>query len=193
MLNEQEIRRLIAEAQQGDAVALERIFREFKPFRYNLARRFMGKGIENEDVMQEVDCAFIESVLDYDPSFNSPPKLHIVSKTSRCVLGFYRKELLHRNRFVPRGLLSEDDIYWKALMASTASRQHPSFDVDDSRVDIAVFLEKLDPFDRVVFELAFEHGFTQCEIAESLGTYRSKVQRSLATTKVRLKEFLEHF
>mgnify|MGYP000866051863 CR=1 FL=1 len=186
-LNESQVRRLVTLAQSGNHEAIKTLLRAFRPFRKRLANKFsineFYKGSNVEDINRQVDFFFTSAVLDYDPSFNSPAILHIVSKTNRDMLDFYRKELIYQERFVSYGGLSD-------MPSGPMDDTVTDIEMAEIRADIANALKGCRERDKKIFLLYFYEELTQEEIAVILGISRARVQRSIARTRKILQSYL---
>lgn len=174
MISEKEVAKLVEESQQNNKESLNKLFDVFKPFRYNLASKYVDKGVDYDDICQQVDMFFVMSVLDYDSNLCDSPVLHITSKTRRMISDYYRRELLYQKRFSFYGLsyniegqlVYEQDNNW-------------------------ILYEEVEDFtelERDVFDLYVKCDLTQAEVAEILGYSREWIRDIFAKIKEKLKK-----
>ena len=85
------VRWLVSKAQNGDQQALEKLLDKFLPLRKALATHWRGKtpnnskGIEWDDLVQQVALLFIEEVYRFDPAKSPDPVLHLSVALRRSV------------------------------------------------------------------------------------------------------------
>ena len=60
---------LIGRAHQGDKVARDTLFKENEGLIYSVARRFLGRGVEMEDLFQIGSIGLLKAVDHFDPSY----------------------------------------------------------------------------------------------------------------------------
>ena len=60
---------LIGRAHQGDKVARDTLFEENTGLIYSVARRFLGRGVEMEDLFQIGSIGLLKAVDKFDPAF----------------------------------------------------------------------------------------------------------------------------
>lgn len=174
-MDELELQRRIADAQSGDKEALQFIFDSFKPFRHKLAQGFMGKGIDPDDVMQQVDLEFMEAVMAYDGESENSAIKYVTVRTKLNVLNFYRREIRYLDRNVPSGLsdVSQDDDShsdtYMQMLSDVKLMLHNNNDFDD--------------IDRAIIALRVDEGLTYDEIADRVGMSKSGIQYRLSRLK----------
>lgn len=185
-MDESKVLLLIRQSQSGDRVALEILMDQFYPFRKVLVQRFSDKGIDNDDLSQQIDLFFIESILLYDSKKDKSPIRHIVSKTKRDTWTYYRKEM---NYFVYDDFVqwTDDDSDTNPLSIQTK---------EDDVVDEIVIRQAIDLIPeryRYIVELYYFESLTQQEIAERLGIDQSNVNRALKRAREKLRNILEEY
>lgn len=184
-LEEQEVKRLVYLAQGGDEKAMQELIMAFRPFRRGLTWKFsineFYSSKDVEDVRRQVDLCFTSAVLSYDPSYNSPAIVHIISKTRHDTLSFYRKEIAYQERFISYGGLSD-------IAPDFMDSADDQLDAVELKIDIIDIIKTCKDIDKLIFIKYFCEDMTQQEVADSLGLSRSFVQRST----VKMKKMIEH-
>lgn len=184
--DEEEVKQLVYLAQQGNEEAMNELLLMFIPFRRGLVWKFsineFYSSKDVEDVRRQVDLCFTSAVLSYDPAYNSPAVVHIISKTRHDVLSFYRKEIAYQERHINYGGLSE--VAADALLEGVVDQ----LDAVELKIDIINILKDCNDIDKLIFLKCFCEDKTQQEVAKELGVSRSFVQRSVA----RLRKMFEH-
>lgn len=164
-LTDVETKELVFQAQQGDKEKLTELYNAFEDFRLNLAKSFYGKGVDWEDIQQEVDKNFMLSVYGYDPNKSDSAILHIVSRTKRTTLNYYNTELEYKNNVTLKPIIYPED----GLVGT--------LDVSEEYLD---FIDEVSDFsdeEKKVIFYYFVLGYTQEETAREIGISRMKVQR----------------
>lgn len=175
MLSKEEVASLVSAAQRGDKNSLDVLFNDFKPFRHNLASAYVNKGLDIDDVIQQVDYLFIKAVLDYNPELDDNPIRHITASTRQRMYSTYRKELLYKKRHLPKG-----------LFIHTGAN-----DIDTSSVEVEDLITRtLTPEEALVVKLAMM-GYLQVDAAEALSVSPPTVSRLFASARCKLKKSLE--
>ncbi len=177
-LTEEDVKRMVKNSQSGDDKSLLQLYQAFSFFRKGLLSFYSGKGVDEGDIKQELDLAFISSVLDYDTKKHDSAILHIVSKTRRILWGYYRAELVYkkRNRFF------SGECPWSDLV--------DYFDVNEDMLDLKVIARNLSTLEREVLFYHLYLGYTQQETAELLGVSQSTIHRkkNLIKNKINLQK-----
>src|SRR5690606_527315 len=65
--------------------------------RKSLAGKFAGKGVDFDDICQQIDLKLIEGICDYDETLDSSAIRHITSKARNGIWNYYRKEMDYFN------------------------------------------------------------------------------------------------
>lgn len=65
----EQTRRLIAQSQQGDVAARSQLVEQNLPLVHNIARRFAGRGVELEDLVQVGCVGLLKAIQDFDLSY----------------------------------------------------------------------------------------------------------------------------
>lgn len=177
-MSDQIILDLVRKAQQGDKESLSVLFDQFLPFRISLARQFAGKGVDRDEIKQQVDLFFIEAILGYDESKDPSPVRHITLKTRADIWGYYRREYRNEMR----------NVSWTNQEAESPI----NFDDIINRIDVQDALLKLSKMQRTVVLMYFYDGMNQYMIAQELGINQSNVSRLLHRSINRLRKILEN-
>lgn len=184
-LPEDDLRRLIGLAQQGDREAFARVVEQVKPFICKLARQYAGRvgGAPVEDLIQVGLLAAVKSV----PCFHTDAGVKFVS-----YVGVAARRAIHRAAFAWKQLpqAGGDDGDWLGELA-----ERPSTDVR-AEADTAVEVHKLiaanlgDRERRLVgrrFGLDGNPPQTYAELAAVTGTSRQNVQQLVERALRRLR------
>lgn len=83
---------LIALAQGGDREAGERLINENSGLIWSVARRFMGRGAETEDLFQLGCIGFLKAVDGFDPAFGTQFSTYAVPKIAGEIRRFLRDD-----------------------------------------------------------------------------------------------------
>lgn len=83
---------LIALAQAGDREAGERLINENTGLIWSVARRFMGRGTETEDLYQLGCIGFLKAVEGFDPAFGTQFSTYAVPKIAGEIRRFLRDD-----------------------------------------------------------------------------------------------------
>ncbi|MBR7009375.1 MAG: sigma-70 family RNA polymerase sigma factor [Oscillospiraceae bacterium] len=83
---------LIAGAQAGDRVAMERLVEENLGLIRAVARRYQGRGVENDDLFQLASLGFLKAVAGYDPAFGTQFSTYAVPKIAGEIRRFLRDD-----------------------------------------------------------------------------------------------------
>jgi RNA polymerase sigma factor (sigma-70 family) len=187
--SEKEINQLVELAQTTEGEircdALERICKKLKPFRFSLAKRFANKGVEFDDIVQQIDLKLIEAILDYDSSKDPSALRHLISRARNGVWNYYRKEMnyfdvdktpisLDSKRINPHNHNEEYEYY------DFLAEECVLFDEDAilDRIMINEELDKLTPHQKEILYMHFIDDMTQYTIAEELNINQANVSRA---------------
>ena len=83
---------LIALSQQGDAEAREALITENSALVWSVARRFLGRGVEADDLYQLGCLGFIKAVEGFDPDFGTQFSTYAVPKIAGEIRRFLRDD-----------------------------------------------------------------------------------------------------
>ncbi len=83
---------LIAAAQKGDSAATERLVQENTGLIWSVARRFLGRGVEADDLFQLGCVGFLKAVAGFDPAFGTQFSTYAVPKISGEIRRFLRDD-----------------------------------------------------------------------------------------------------
>lgn len=180
------INKLVIDAQNGDQDAMEKLLRKLMPFRYAIARKYSNKGVDFDDIAQQIDLKLIEAVYDYEESKDPSALRHLTSRVKNGIWNFYRKEMNYFNK--DKKTISLDEVRFKGedesneIVFNIHSRLIDSraFNEDEilDRITMEEELDKLTPHQREVMLMCFVDDMTQYDIAESLQINQSNVSRA---------------
>lgn len=169
---------LVIEAQRGQQDALEKLLNVFSGFRGSLYRLFASKGIDNDDVSQQIDLFFIESVMTYNPDKDPNPIRHILYKTKYDVWNYYRKEMGYF-----------DDSKRVDLRDTIDAKSDIDIEEDvTDKVFVDSIMAKLTPRERDMLKDYFYNDMTQSDIALKNGINQSNVSRTINGSLDRIRE-----
>ena len=83
---------LLRAAQQGDKEAQERLFNENSRLIWSVVRRFLGRGVEQEDLYQLGCIGFLKAVEGFDPEFGTQFSTYAVPKIAGEMRRFLRDD-----------------------------------------------------------------------------------------------------
>jgi len=83
---------LICRAQQGDREASETLVRENAGLIWSVARRFLGRGVDADDVYQLGSIGFLKAVMGYDGAFGTQFSTYAVPKIAGEIRRFLRDD-----------------------------------------------------------------------------------------------------
>jgi RNA polymerase sigma-70 factor (ECF subfamily) len=171
----------------------EKIYHEFAPRVFNIARKLLSNDCDAEDVTQEVLLQVLRKLSTFrgDSAFGT--WLHRV--TVNAALAHRRKRLAHAERFVPH---PEDDLLEDGQRPSHARPwvARPEEEIVDRETHqlIARAIGRLPASYREVFVLAEVEGWANAEVAEQLGLSLSAMKSRLHRARGMLRESLApHF
>lgn len=184
-------------------MALETILKQFEPFRKSLAKKFAGKGVEFDDICQQIDLKLIEGIWDYNELLDPSAIRHITSKARNGLWNYYRKEMDYFNE--DRKTVSLDSGYsvemngWtprledlKASYIESLMQQQVDFDEDAiiEKIMLEQELKSLTTHQKDILLMYYMSDMTQEEIAEELQIHQTNVSRATKRGVKRLKETL---
>lgn len=189
MGNEKEINALVRNAQEAPTSterkeAIERIYKKLKPFRFALAKKFSNKGVEFDDIVQQIDLKLLEAIYDYDEDMDPSALRHLTSKARNGIWNYYRKEMNYFN--TDKSTISLD-----AMLIQVGTTDYLvdfysiidgtiGFDEDAiiDKITISDEISKLTPHQKEVLFMIFIDDMTQYSIAEELKINQANVSRA---------------
>lgn len=174
---------------------VEILLKLLKPFRFSLGKKFGNKGIEFEDICQQIDLIIIEAIADYDSSKDPSSLRHITSRARNGIWNYYRKEMYYFDE--SKKTISLEFYCGDGDEESTSYAKYDdtlSYDFNDEeiveRIMVDEELKKLTPHQREVLRLYFVSDKTQYSIAEELGINQANVSRAKKRAVDQIKEGL---
>ena len=161
---------VLAGARQGDAAALEQLFRAFESPVYTLARRICRTAEDAEDVLQETFFEVCRSIGRYRGDGSLWGWIRSIAASKALMR-------LRRNKY--RDTDELDDGVMPSRREDTALR-----------MDLEAALERLSETSRAVVWLHDVEGYTHEEIAAMMGKTVSFSKSQLARAHVRLRRWL---
>lgn len=179
-LTDGEVAKLILDAQNGDENSFEVIYRAFTPLRRAIARRYMNRGVDNNEVRQEVDAIFCAAVMNYDPTKDSSPKRHILSYTRIRASNFYRKQ----RKWLREAVIHYENIPQLEGILNKFGRLDEYMVTQEeeivSSLDAANILKSLNSRQQRIAFMYYFSDMTQEEISDVIGVDQSTISRSLS-------------
>ena len=83
---------LIARSQAGDRAALEQLVSENTGLIRAVARRYQGRGVENDDLFQLASLGFLKAAAGFDPAFGTQFSTYAVPKIAGEIRRFLRDD-----------------------------------------------------------------------------------------------------
>jgi RNA polymerase sigma factor (sigma-70 family) len=166
---------------------LEEIFEMLKPFRHALVWRFAKKGVDFDDIIQEIDLKLIEAIYDYDKTLATSAFRHLVSKTRNGIWNYYRKEMHYfnetRSPYSIEGLQicihSNGDTRKFGDLYDSIELSVPFNEKEIiEKIILEEELEKLSEHQKEVLLMYFVDDMKQCAIAEELDINQANVSRA---------------
>ena len=127
---------LIASSQAGDQSAREQLVQENSGLIWSIVRRFIGRGVETDDLYQLGCLGFIKAVDGFDPKFGTQFSTYAVPKIAGEIRRFLRDDGAVK---VPRSLKEQAMmIYAKRSKLTTLLGREPTIQELSSQLGIAV-------------------------------------------------------
>ena len=186
-MTDEQLRKYIADAQNGDSEATMKILDEFEQFRSNQVKRYSTKGLDYDDVKQEVDTLMCTAIMNYDPAKDPSPVRHITTFTKVKMWTYYRKE---KNFF--RGkkhILYPDMQALEKILESRNIEYYRHDDTEDIVIDSLVaeeLLTCLSDREKECVIMYYMEDKTQQEIADYLNVDQATVSRAIASALEKL-------
>ena len=171
----------------------ERVFREYAPRVYNLARRMLGNDADAEDVTQDVLLQVIRKLNTFRGESAFPTWLHRV--TVNAALAHRRKRAVRQERQVsdPLEYFLEDGHHAGPVRRWTVSPDQHALDEEQQRL-IEGAIAKLPEIYRDVYVLADIEQLGNAEIADMLGLSVPAVKSRLHRARLLMRSALaKHF
>ncbi|WP_336784151.1 sigma-70 family RNA polymerase sigma factor [Paenibacillus illinoisensis] len=192
-INEKQINNNVKLAQQSScreekSSAVNYIYEKLKPFRYALARKFANKGVEFDDITQQIDLKLLEAIYDYDEAKDPSALRHLVSRTRNGIWNYYRKEMNYFDE--DKITISLDALSLNSDMHSRKLGEKSSYydfiddkkTFDEDTIIEKIMLEdemlKLTAHQREVLLMYYVDDKTQYNIAEELQINQANVSRA---------------
>lgn len=155
------------------------ILEQFKPFRRSLASRFFQKGVDFDDIIQQIDLKLIEAIYDYDPNKDPYPIRHITSRANNGIWNYYRKEMHYFNK--DKQTISIDGFNGydscDSMFESGMSYRHDEDQIIE-KILIEDELNKLTDHQKEVILMFYVDDKNQYDIAKQLQINQSNVSRA---------------
>src|SRR5438876_8677068 len=182
-------------AGQGGSAALtpDRVFRDYAPRVYNLARRMLGNEADAEDVTQNVLLQVVRKLDTFRGEAAFPTWLHRV--TANAALNYRRQRAAQEENRVhdPLDQFTEDGKHRAPVRRWTTSPEKQVLDKETAEV-IEKAIARMPPLYRDVYVLADVEGLPNAEIADMLGISVMAVKSRLHRARLWMREALApHF
>jgi RNA polymerase sigma-70 factor, ECF subfamily len=183
----------MAEAPNETTLTAERVFREFAPRVYHLARRMLGNEADAQDVTQEVFLQVVRKLDTFRGESAFPTWLHRV--TVNAALAFRRKRAQQKDKRVPDPLEHFDPqgLHGAPVKRWSIRPDQPVLEKEQHRV-IEESIARLPEAYRDIYVLADVEQLSNAEIADILGLSVSAVKSRLHRARLMMRDLLApHF
>lgn len=171
----------------------ERVFREYAPRVYHLARRMLGNDSDAEDVTQDVLLQVVRKLDSYRGESAFPTWLHRVTVNAALA---HRRKRSNRDDgrvFDPLDHFSPDGLHVSPVKRWTMRPDQPALEKEQQRV-IEASIAQLPEMYRDVFVLADVEELPNAEIAEILDLKLPAVKSRLHRARLMMRDLLApHF
>jgi RNA polymerase sigma-70 factor (ECF subfamily) len=168
----------------GDERAFASLYDESSTLIYSIARRMLSDAADAEEIAMDVYSYVWRSASTWDGSRGSVSAWLIMLCRSRCI-DRIRSRVSRAQTELPMPSVHSEHLTWSKAYVSDAG-------LYDKTVVLRA-LERLEPDQRGLLELAFFSGFTHTELAERLqlplGTVKTRVRAAIMRLRDLLKEF----
>jgi RNA polymerase sigma-B factor len=177
----------------ADAAPRTRLIEGYLPRVRSIARRFLGRGEQLDDLVQVGTLGLIAAVDRCDPNRSS----HLTAYVDRCVEGEIRRHLRDRTSpvRVPRRIQRDVGRVTVVRIDEESEGRLPTLpaldDVGVARALVAAAARRLDPREREIVCLRFFHDLSQAEIGRRVGLSQEQVSRVLAAAITKMRVHLE--
>jgi RNA polymerase sigma factor (sigma-70 family) len=163
--------------------AIQEIIDMLRPFRYALAKKFANKGVEFDDIAQQIDLKLIEAIYDYDEKKDPSALRHLVSKARNGMWNYYRKEMNYfddTRTTVSLDRIFSSDIGIELNYYSLVDSNSNLFDENQiiEKILLDEELSKLTSHQREILFMIYIDDMTQYSIAEELNINQANVSRA---------------
>jgi len=162
-------------------IAIENVLEIMRPLRLSLLNKFVNKGVESDDLLQQIDLIMIESLYDYDETKDKSALRHIVYRAKNGIWNYYRKEMNYfddKKKTLSINFAeydkSDDKVYKLDKNLSVPFNEDMVID----KIMIDEELSKLTPHQKEILLLHFINDMKQNDIAEVLNIHQSNVSRA---------------
>jgi RNA polymerase sigma-70 factor (ECF subfamily) len=183
----------MAEVTAGTDLTPERVFREFAPRVYHLARRMLGNDADAEDVTQDVLLQVVRKLDTFRGESSFPTWLHRV--TVNAALAHRRKRANRDEGRVadPLDHFDADGLHAAPVKRWTVRPDQPVLE-REQRQAIEAAIARLPEMYRDVFVLADVEQLPNAEIGDALGLSLAAVKSRLHRARLMMRDLLApHF
>ncbi|MDP5273655.1 sigma-70 family RNA polymerase sigma factor [Chengkuizengella axinellae] len=188
MNNEIRAKKLVIEIQQSSnqntkQQNIQTILDILKQFRFSLAKRYKNKGVELEDIIQQVDLKMIEAIYDYNEHKDSSVIRHLICRTRNGIWNFYRKEMNYFDENRKKVDFDEQEENYAIIQGEDK--------LLIQNIVLSNGLKKLNLFQREVIRKYFFEDKTQSMIAKEFNITQGNVSRAKQRALKELKKYME--
>jgi RNA polymerase sigma-70 factor (ECF subfamily) len=183
----------VSQFQLGPPLTPERVFHDYAPRVYNLARRMLGNDADAEDVTQDVLLQVVRKLDTFRGEAAFPTWLHRV--TVNAALAHRRKRAQREDHHAPDPLdkLLDDGHHHGPVRPWSVRPEQAAVDRETQEL-IEKAIAKLPELYRDVYVLADVEGLPNAEIAEILGLSVAAVKSRLHRGRLLMRDALApHF
>lgn len=189
---------VVAQAQQGDSVAVEYLLYKYKNFVRSKARSYFLIGADHEDIVQEGMIGLFKAVRDYQPerlsSFRAFAELCITRQIITAIKTATRQKHVPLNSYISLNKPIYDEESDRTLMdVIVEGRAQNPEELIIGREDLVSIRDRVDQvlsgLEQDVLN-AYLDGKSYQEIADKLGRHVKSIDNALQRVKRKLEKFL---
>lgn len=187
-MDNETVKDLIKRIQNGDSTAMDCLYKDFRIFGNNIMSKYSNKGVDSQDIKQQIDLSFCEGVNIYDENLFDNAPVYLIKKVKNDVWTFYRKEQGYKK------VKGNDILIDSTELEEMIPRQGDeclSRELMDLGVIIHSALEYLSEDDKQIIEWYYFKELTQEEIGLKIGISKQGVEKKLKRILKKLKNIIE--
>ena len=198
LFQDQTDEQVVAQAQQGDAVAVEYLLGKYKNFVRSKARSYFLIGADHEDIVQEGMIGLFKAVRDYQPerlsSFRAFAELCITRQIITAIKTATRQKHVPLNSYISLNKPIYDEESDRTLMdVIVEGRAQNPEELIIGQEDLVSIRDRVDQvlsgLEQDVLN-AYLDGKSYQEIADKLGRHVKSIDNALQRVKRKLEKFL---
>jgi RNA polymerase sigma factor (sigma-70 family) len=168
--------------------------RLFEPFRKSLAKRFIGLGIDEQDICQEVDVCFFKAIKIYEANKDESPIQHLLVRTKLGVWNYYQKQMGYfKQPTLWKTILFGSDDAFEHIIDQMGGVDLPNMENDVvEKIDLHQAIESLPEKYARIIQLYYFDDMDQSEISRIENISQGTVSRRLAAATQCLRNFFNN-